>query len=82
MSTLRIQLPDSLRAAAEALAHEDRISLDQLVSSALAEKIAALETERYLQRRAARGDRAAFEAAWAKVADVEPDLAEDRVPRS
>ena len=82
MSTLSIQLPDLLRVAAEALAQEDQVTLDQLISTALAEKIAALETERYLQQRAARGDHAAFEAALAKVADVEPELADDRIPRS
>ncbi len=79
MSTLSIQLPDSLRVAAEALAREDQVSLDQLISTALAEKIAALETERYLQERARRGDRSAFEAALAKVADAEPKIAEDRM---
>jgi threonine aldolase len=38
---------------------------------ALAEKVAALAAETYLEERAARGDRAKFEAALAKVGDVE-----------
>jgi hypothetical protein len=79
MSTLSIQLPESLRTAAEALAREDQVSLDQLIATALAEKIAALETERYLQQRAARDDRRAFDAALAKVADVEPEIPQDRM---
>jgi hypothetical protein len=40
---------------------------------ALAEKVAALTTEDYLQERAKRGDRAKFERAMAKVADIEPE---------
>jgi hypothetical protein len=79
MSTLSIHLPESLRTAAEALARADQVSLDQLIATALAEKIAALETERYLQQRAARGDRRAFDAALAKVADLEPEDLEDRI---
>jgi hypothetical protein len=38
-----------------------------------------LETERYLQQRAARDDRRAFDAALAKVADVEPEIPQDRM---
>ncbi|WP_058553669.1 hypothetical protein [Thiohalocapsa sp. ML1] len=79
MSTLSIQLPESLRTAAEALAREDQVSLDQLIATALAEKIAALEAERYLQQRAARDDRRAFDAALAKVADVEPEIPQGRM---
>lgn len=44
MHTLSIHLPESLRTAAEALAREDHVSRDQLIATALAEKIAALET--------------------------------------
>jgi predicted transcriptional regulator len=79
MSTLNIQLPDSLYNSLQRLAEQDGISMDQFVALAIAEKIAALTTERYLQERANRGDRASYEAVLAKVPDVEPEL-HDKLP--
>jgi len=38
-----------------------------------AETVSALKTMEYLEERAKRGDRAKFEAAMAKVADIEPE---------
>ena len=49
------------------------MSINQLITLALAEKISALMTEEYLQERARRGSRAKFKRAMAKVADAEPD---------
>lgn len=72
MSTLNIQLPDSLYRSLQKLADQDGVSLDQFIALAVAEKIAALTTEGYLQERASRGDRSKYEAVLAKVADVEP----------
>ena len=46
--------------------------MNQFITPALAEKIATLSAEEYIQERARRGDRAAFEHAMAKVPDVEP----------
>ncbi len=76
MSTISLRLPESLHKAVRALAEDDHISINQFIASALAEKVSALMTERYLAERAARGDRAKFEAALSKVADVEPDEAD------
>lgn len=72
MSTLSVRLPDSLHRRARDLARRDHVSVNQLVATALAEKIAALDTEEYLESRAAKGDRAAFERVLAQVPDVEP----------
>ena len=47
--------------------------MNQLITLAVAEKISALETEQYLGRRAARGDRKKFLWAMSKVADVKPE---------
>ena len=74
MSTLSIQLPDSLYKSLQILAEQDGVSLDQFIALAVAEKISALTTEGYLQARASRGDRAKYETVLAKVADVEPEL--------
>jgi hypothetical protein len=52
--------------------------MNQFITLALAEKLSALAAEEYIQERAKRGDRAKFERAMAKVADVEPE-ARDRL---
>ncbi|MBY0512912.1 MAG: hypothetical protein K2P78_03260 [Gemmataceae bacterium] len=66
-------MPESLHAAAVELARASGLTVDQLVASALAEKVDALAGPDWLAARAARGDRAKFEAALGQVADVEPD---------
>jgi hypothetical protein len=73
MSTISLRLPDSLHHKARELAEKEHISINQLITLALAEKLSALMTEEYLGERARRGDKARFQAAIAKVADVEPD---------
>lgn len=78
MSTISLRIPDSLHTYAKALAKEDGISVNQLITTALAEKMSALATETYLEERAKRGNREAFENALASVANVEPE-AEDRL---
>ena len=80
MSTLSIQLPDSLYKSLQILAAQDGVSLDQFIALAVAEKISALTTEGYLQERANRGDRTKHEAVLAKVADVEPELYDQLPP--
>ena len=78
MSTISLRIPDSLHQYAKALAKKDGISVNQLITTALAEKMSALGTETYLEERAIRGNRKDFENALASVADVEPEE-EDRL---
>ncbi len=73
MSTMEIKLPDSLLKQARELTAEEETTLEQFVSSALAEKVSALRTVEYLKQRAAHGDRTRFEQALGKVPDAEPD---------
>jgi hypothetical protein len=73
MSHLNVQLPDSLYKNLQALAEQDGISVEQFIATAVAEKIAALTTETYLEELAKRGDRNRYEAVLAKVPDVEPE---------
>jgi hypothetical protein len=73
MSILTVDLPDSLHKPVKELAAREGISIDQFVATAVAEKMSALITEDYLGERARRGSRAAYEAALARVPDVEPD---------
>ena len=73
MSALSLRLPNSLHERARELARREGVSINQLVSAALAEKMSALLTEEYLETRARRGSRARYLAALAQVPDVEPD---------
>lgn len=73
MSQLNVQLPDSLYKSLQALAEQDGISVDQFIATAVAEKIAALTTETYLEELANRGSSSRYEAVLAKVPDVEPE---------
>jgi predicted transcriptional regulator len=72
MTTMSVRIPDSIHRKVRELASQERISINQFINSALAEKLAALLTEDYLARRAERGSREKLEAALAKVPDVAP----------
>jgi hypothetical protein len=48
MSTLSLRLPESLHRQFGELAEREGVSIDQLISSAVAEKMTALLTEEYL----------------------------------
>ncbi|MFQ5794466.1 MAG: toxin-antitoxin system HicB family antitoxin [Candidatus Bipolaricaulia bacterium] len=79
MSTLSVRLPNSLHKQLRELAKSEGISINQLIASAVAEKMAALMTADYLEERAQRGSREKFERVLAKVPDVEPEDF-DRMP--
>lgn len=72
MST-NIELPDALYKRVAELAAKEGVTVEQLVSSALAEKLSAVLTEEYLQERAGRASREKFEAALSRVPDAEPE---------
>lgn len=79
MGALSLRLPESLHQKLGELAEREGISINQLITSAVAEKMSALMTEEYLAARAKRSSRRKFEAALAKVPDVEPEEF-DRLP--
>jgi hypothetical protein len=72
MSTMSLRLPDYLHKSARQLAKNEHISVNQLVATALAEKISALATEDYLDALAAQGNREAFDRVMSKVKDRPP----------
>ena len=78
MSTLSVRLPNSIHERTKKLAREEGISINQFVASAVAEKLSALDTERYLGARAARGRKVNIRRILAKVPDV-PAAEEDRI---
>ena len=73
MTTIRVRLPNSVHDRLRQLASREGVSMNQLVATAVAEKVSAIEAGEYLAERAARGDRAAFEAALGRVPDVNPE---------
>jgi predicted transcriptional regulator len=72
MSTLTIQLPDSLKKRIEALAAQEGYTVSQFLASAAGEKLAVVLTMDYLRREAAAGRREDFEKYLASVPDVPP----------
>jgi hypothetical protein len=79
MSTISLRLPDSLHKQARRLAEKENVSINQLITLALAEKLSALITEEYLDKRAGRGSRKKFVRALKKVPKVKPEE-HDRLP--
>ena len=79
MSTMSLRLPESLHERAREVAKREGVSINQLIATALAEKLSALDTVEYLQARAARGSRDAFEEVLRKV-PAAPPLDGDEVP--
>jgi len=72
MSTMSLRLPESLHRKARELAEQEGVSINQLVTTALAEKLAALMTVKYLEERAKQGDRRRFDRVLKKVKDRKP----------
>ena len=73
MSTISLRLAESLHKRAREIAKREGISTNQLIVTALAEKMAAMMTVEYLEERAQRGRRKKFDAALSRVRDTEPD---------
>jgi len=67
---VNLSVPEDLYQKAVEIAAAQRVSLDELFASALAERITAWER---LKQRAARGTREKFLAALEKVPDIAPE---------
>jgi hypothetical protein len=65
-----MSLPDDIYQKAAELAARQHMSVEEFVSAALSEQLAARD---YLARRAARASEEKFRAALEQVPDVEPD---------
>lgn len=61
-STYPLRLPRSVKAAVERLARAEGISMTQFVATAVAEKLAVMNTVAFFEERAALADLAAFGA--------------------
>jgi len=72
MSTLTIQLPESLKKSIETLAAKEGFTVNQFLASAAGEKLAVMLTMDYLRREAAAGRREDFEKYLSAVPNVSP----------
>ena len=72
MSTLTIQIPESLARQLRECAAKEGITIDQLLSSAAAEKLSALMTVEHLRQRALHAKREDFVAFLEASPDVPP----------
>jgi hypothetical protein len=72
MSTVTIEIPESLKRRIEALAAEEGYTLGQFLATAAGEKLAVVLTTEYLKREAAAGHREDFDHYLAAVPTAEP----------
>lgn len=67
MSHFALRLPESLKQAAKRIAAADDTTMNQFFVVAIAEKISAMETAKFFEKRAALSTSDAANAAWGKV---------------
>lgn len=73
MSTLSIRLPESVHRKLKEMADKEGVSMNQLVSLAVSEKISALLTVEYLEERALKASDKDYRELLSKVPNVAPD---------
>jgi hypothetical protein len=72
MSTLSVRLPNSLHRQLRELAEREGVSMNQLISSAVGEKLASLLTVDYLRERGVEGKRSAYDRVLRRVRNLPP----------
>jgi predicted DNA-binding ribbon-helix-helix protein len=72
MGALSLRLPESIHRHIRDIAKAEGVSINQLISSAIAEKISAIMTEEYLQKRADQANIKDMEAVLNKVSKRDP----------
>ena len=73
MSTLSINIPDSYHEMVKTVSQKDKISINQFIASAIGEKLSAMQTAAYLQKRAEKGLREKFLSVLNNAPDIEPE---------
>ncbi len=76
MSSLSLRLPDSIHRHIKEIAKREGVSINQFISSAVTEKVAALMTEDVLEARAKKAKKGSLKRILDKVPD-RPLLAGD-----
>ncbi len=72
MGTLSLRLPEFIHRHIRDIAKAEGVSINQLISSAITEKISAIMTEEYLKKRANRANIKDMEAVLNKVSKRVP----------
>jgi hypothetical protein len=78
-ATFQLRLPRSIKAAVARLAKEDGVSMNQMIATAVAEKVAVLDAVTYLEERAKRADYEWFDRIMNREGG-EPPRAGDELP--
>ncbi|MDQ8205824.1 toxin-antitoxin system HicB family antitoxin [Pelagicoccus sp. SDUM812003] len=73
MSSLSLRLPDSLHRHIKEFSEKEGVSINQFISTAVAEKMSALSTQTYLEERGKRGSKAKLKKLLKKVPAIEPE---------
>ena len=79
MNALTVELPDWLHSGIKTLAEQEGCTINQFLTSAAAEKMAAMKTLDFLRREAAEGKREDFDRFLAAVPHRKPEET-DRLP--
>ncbi len=77
MSTMSLRIPDSYHKRLRELARREKVSINQLITAALGEKLSALDTEEYLAQRGAKASRKNFLQALKRVPTAPPDAGDE-----
>ena len=72
MSALSLRLPNSIHKHIKEISKNEGVSINQLISSAVSEKISAIMTENYLNNRAKRAKKSDFKRILDKVPKRKP----------
>lgn len=70
MSQYALRLPESLKLAAKRIAAADDTTMNQFFVVAIAEKISAMETAQFFEKRAASAHAVDAQRAWDKIGSV------------
>jgi hypothetical protein len=79
MKSVQAQIPEPVLKQAQDLANRENITLEQLISLAVAQSVGIWSNESYVAMRAKRGDREKFLDALKQVPDIDP-AEHDRIP--
>lgn len=77
MSTYPLRLPKSLKEKVAVVARQDGSSINQFITIALAEKISALETEKYFANRIKKADLNAFRSLLFRSGGEQPRVGDE-----
>ncbi|NOT11603.1 MAG: toxin-antitoxin system HicB family antitoxin [Methylococcaceae bacterium] len=79
-STYPLRLPRSVKAAVEKIAKEEGVSLNQFVATAVAEKLAAMNTANFFSDRKNRADFEAFRRILTRDGGQQPREGDELAP--